>query len=84
MVTIDTPVLILGHGPAALVLAKTASGRGLPTLVAGHEPIDAGPAVELSRDALDALAPHGVIDVLRPYATIQEPFAIARCCSSRG
>ena len=66
------------------MLAKTASGRGLPTLVAGHEPIDAGPAVELSRDALDALAPHGVIDVLRPYATIQEPFAIAPLLFEQG
>ena len=77
MLTIATRLLILGPGPAGLVAAKTTAGRGLPCLLAGHEPIDDTDPVILSDDALEALRPNGVLDVLRPYAAAQEPFAIA-------
>jgi len=84
MPAIDTPLLIVGQGPAALVIAKTVSGRGLPSLVIGHEPIDAGCAVELGPEALAAMAPHGVLEVLRPYAATQDPFAIAPLLFEQG
>ena len=84
MPAIDTPLLIIGRGPAALVVAKTASGRGLPSLVVGHVPIDAGAAVELNAAALAVMEPHGVLDVLRPYATTQDPYAIAPLLFEQG
>ncbi len=77
MLTIATRLLVLGPGPAALVAAKTAASRGLPCLLAGHEPIDVVEPVALDDEALEALRPDGVLDVLRPYASAQEPFAIA-------
>lgn len=77
MTTIDTRVLIVGSGAAALVAAKVAAGRGLPCLVAGHEPIDDTVPAVLSDEATAALRPHGVLDVLRPYAAAQEPFTIS-------
>ena len=77
MLSIATRLLALGHGPAPLVAAKTAAGRGLPCLLAGHEPVEDVEPVVLSDEALEALRPNGVLDVLRPYAAAQEPFAIA-------
>jgi hypothetical protein len=85
-VSIDTPLLIVGSGPAALVVAKVASGYGLASVVAGHEsggraggeatsPADA--PVALDADAVSVLTPHGVLDVLRPYLSSAQPPAIA-------
>ena len=34
---VDTPLLVVGSGPAALVVAKVAGGRGQPCLLAGYE-----------------------------------------------
>lgn len=77
MPSIDTPLLIIGPGPAALVAAKSVSGRGLPCLVAGHVPVDDHQPVVLDAKSLAILEPHGVLDVLRPYASTQDPFTIA-------
>ncbi|MGB5755628.1 MAG: hypothetical protein WBM50_01830 [Acidimicrobiales bacterium] len=74
---IETPLLITGHGPAALVAAKVLSGSGLTSLVAGHAPRDDVKPVELDAESLAILEPHGVLGVLRPYASTQEPFTIA-------
>lgn len=74
---IETPLLIIGHGPAALVAAKVLSGSGLTSLVAGHAPLDDVKPVELDAESLAILEPHGVLGVLRPYASAQEPFTIA-------
>ncbi len=77
MASIDTPLLVMGHGPAALVLAKIASGMGFPSVVAGHEAVDDREPVVLDDRSQTILRPHGVLGVLRPYAVSQEPFAIA-------
>jgi hypothetical protein len=74
---IDTPLLIVGPGPAPLVVAKVASGWGLQSLVAGHEPLGDEDPVELDTEAIAVLSPHGVLDVLRPYLAAAEPPAIA-------
>jgi hypothetical protein len=36
---IDTPLLIVGGGPAALVVAKVVSGYGLGSVVTGHQSV---------------------------------------------
>jgi 2-polyprenyl-6-methoxyphenol hydroxylase-like FAD-dependent oxidoreductase len=73
---VDTPLLIVGGGPGALAAAEIASGYSLPTLVVGHV-AGAGPApdfpVALDADAVAALTPHGVLDVLRPYLAVLDP-----------
>ena len=74
---IDTPLLVTGHGPAVLVVAKVVSGWGLQSLVAGHQPLEGDEPVVLDADAVAVLAPHGVFDVLRPYLASVEPPSIA-------
>ena len=74
---IETPLLIIGRGPAALVVAKVASGWGLSSLVAGHEPLGGDQPVVLDPAAVAVLGPHGVFDVLRPYLSAVEPPSIA-------
>lgn len=74
---IDTPLLVIGHGPAALVAAKVAGGRGLNTLLAGHEPLGGETPVVLDEAAVAVLTPNGVLNVLRPYLTAVDPPAIA-------
>jgi hypothetical protein len=74
---IDTPLLIVGHGPAALVVARVASGWGLQSVVAGHCGVGGDEPVVLDSAALDILRPHGLFDVLRPYLATAEPPAIA-------
>lgn len=81
---IETPLLIIGHGPAALVAAKVLSGSGLTSLVAGHAPRDDVEPVELDDESLAILEPHGVLGVLRPYASTQEPFTIAPLLFEQG
>lgn len=82
--SIDTPLLIVGHGPAALVAAKVASGYGMSSLLAGHEPIADTEPVVLDERSRAVLEPHGVLGVLRPYAATQEPFTIAPLLFEQG
>jgi hypothetical protein len=70
---IDTPLLVVGRGPAALVVAKVASGWGLSSLVAGHQVVGGDDPVVLDAESVAVLAPHGVFDVLRPYLSAVEP-----------
>ena len=72
MVRIDTPLLVTGSGPAALIVAKLASGRGLASVVVGHQAVDGAPAV-LTPEAVAVLEPHGLFDVLRPYLMTTDP-----------
>jgi hypothetical protein len=72
-VLIDTPLLVVGRGPAALVVAKVAAGYGLACLLAGHEVIGDHDPVPLDADAAAALARHGLFDVLRPYLETADP-----------
>lgn len=84
---IDTALLVVGRGPAALVVAKLAAGAGLPCLLAGHAPAGDGPAgdgragddapVGLTDEATATLERHGLVDVLRPYLDAQVPLTIA-------
>jgi hypothetical protein len=74
---IDTALLVTGVGPAALLVGKLASGRGLGSVIAGHR-ITGGPEpVELSPEAVAILTPHGLFDVLRPYLASLQPLTIA-------
>ena len=75
--TLETPRRIVGPGPAALVIAKVVSGRGLPCLIVGHEAADNTEPVALDPESVAILEPHGVLAVLRPYAVAQNPFTIA-------
>ncbi|MED6303747.1 MAG: FAD-dependent monooxygenase, partial [Actinomycetota bacterium] len=82
--TIATPLLIVGRGPAALVIAKVVSGRGLPCLVVGHETLENAESVMLDPESLEILEPHGVLAVLRPYAAAQDPFTITPLAFENG
>ena len=42
---VDTPLLVVGKGPAALVVAKVAAAYGLACLLVGHEPTGGDVAV---------------------------------------
>ena len=75
---IDTPLLITGSGPASLIIAKLASGRGLSSLIAGHSSSQDETAVLLSKGAVNILSPHGLFDVLRPYLLSHDPARISR------
>jgi len=74
--SIDTPLLIVGGGPAALIIGTVVAGYSLGSLIVGHESLNSDEAVELDDKAIELLKPHGVINVLRPYATSTEPFVI--------
>jgi hypothetical protein len=74
---IETPLLVVGRGPAALVVAKLAGGRGLTCLLAGHEVVGGDVPVALDADSVAVLARHGLLDVLRPYFAALEPITIA-------
>ena len=75
---IDTPLLITGSGPASLIIAKLASGRGLSSLIAGHSSSQDQTAVLLSKGAVNILSPHGLFYVLRPYLLSHDPVHISR------
>ncbi len=73
---IDTPLLIVGGGPGAVAAAEIASGYSVPCLMVGHV-AGIGPdpefPVPLAAEAVAALVPHGVLDVLRPYLAVVDP-----------
>jgi hypothetical protein len=70
---IDIPLLVVGNGPAPLVVAKLAAGWGLPCMLAGHEVIAGDTPVALDADAVAELTPHGVLEILRPYLEVVDP-----------
>ena len=74
---IDTPLLVVGQGPAALVVAKVAARCGLPCLLVGHDAVGDHEVVPLGADAVAALERHGALDILRPYLDVVDPPAIA-------
>ena len=74
---IDTPLLVVGRGPAALVVAKVAAGCGLACLLVGHEGTGDEQSVVLAPDAVAELERHGVLDILRPYLVALDPPTIA-------
>ena len=74
---IDTPLLVVGRGPAALVVAKVAGGCGLACLLVGHEVTGDDEPVALGAGAVDALERHGLMDVLRPYFEGLDPPTIS-------
>jgi hypothetical protein len=76
-VQIDTPLLVVGRGPAALVVAKVAAAYGMPCLLVGHEVVGDDAAVPIGADAYAELERHGLLDVLRPYLDAVDPPAIA-------
>jgi hypothetical protein len=76
-VLIDTPLLVVGRGPAALVVAKVAAGCGLACLLVRHEGTGGEQPVALAPDAVAELERHGVLDILRPYLVALDPPTIA-------
>jgi hypothetical protein len=70
---IDTPLLVVGRGPAALVVAKVAAGHGLACLLVGHEATGGDTAVPLDASAVAQLERHGLLDILRPYLEAIDP-----------
>ena len=74
---IDTPLLVVGSGPAALVVAKLASSYGVASLVAGHNLGSDETEIVLSDDAVAALDERGVFDVFRPYLSAANPPTIS-------
>ena len=76
---VETPLLVVGTGPAALVVAKLAAGAGLPCLLAGHQVGGDGDdvPVALTPAAVGVLERHRVLDVLRPYLAPTDPPTIS-------
>lgn len=74
---IETPLLIVGRGAAALVVAKLAGGHGLPCMLAGHEVVGDDVPVALDADDVAVLTRHGLVAVLRPYFATLDPVTIA-------
>ena len=81
---VETPLLVLGRGPAALVAAKVAGAYGQPCLLVGHEITSGDVPVELDRTAIDVLEEYGLIDVLRPHLLAVRPPAVVPCEFERG
>ncbi len=73
---IDTPLLVVGRGPGALVVAKVAAAYGLACMLVGHDVVGDDSPVSLGAAAYGALERHGLLDVLRPYLEAGDPVAI--------
>ena len=74
---VDTPLLVLGRGPAALVAAKVAGACGQPCLLVGHEVVGGDAPVGLDRSAVAVLEQHHLVDVLRPHLLAFDPLTVA-------
>ena len=74
---VDTPLLVVGRGPAALVVAKVAGACGQPCLLAGSEVSADDSPVVLTPDAVAVLEAHGLVDVLRPALHGLDPLTIS-------
>lgn len=70
-VRIDTPLLITGGGPAALVVARIASAHSISSIVAGHAPADGSEPVALDAASVEALGDS--LGILRPYLAVADP-----------
>jgi hypothetical protein len=70
---IDTPLLVVGSGPAAVVVAKVAGGCGLACVLVGHDIAGDDEPVALDAAAVAGLEQNGLIDVLRPYLAAVDP-----------
>ena len=70
---VETPLLVLGRGPAALVAAKIAGACGQPCLLVGHEVTGGDGPVDLDPAAVGVLEEYGVLDVLRPHLLALHP-----------
>jgi hypothetical protein len=70
---IETPLLVVGHGPAAVVVAKVAAGWGLPCMLVGHEVVGDDTPVPLDAGAVAELTACAVLDILRPYFYSVDP-----------
>jgi hypothetical protein len=77
LVRIDTPLLVLGPGPATLVAAKVAGACGQPCLLVGHEIVGDDVPVELDPAAVAVLERHGLLDVFRPHLLAADPLTVA-------
>jgi hypothetical protein len=77
VIRIETPLLVSGRGPAALVVAKVAGGLGRACLLVGGGSATDETPVTLEADAVAALEEHGLIDVLRPHLASRHPLAIS-------
>lgn len=73
---IETPLLVVGRGPAALLVARMVSGAGRPCLLAGHEVLPAGQPATLDAAAVATLEAHGLFDIFRPYLVASSPPAV--------
>jgi len=76
--SIDTPLLIIGGGIAALLVGQMVSDASLSSLIVGHNAFSGDEAVELDQDSIALLRPHGILNVLNPYAVSQEPLTISQ------
>jgi len=76
---VETPLLVLGSGPGALVAAKVAGACGQPCLLVGHEITGAARPVELDEIAAGVLEQYGLLDVLRPHVQAAHPLTIVSC-----
>lgn len=80
---IDTPLLITGGGVGALIVGQITSGASLGSLIVGHRCQVHADNADAQLEELDAkstaiLQPHGVLNVLIPYAVSAEPLVIDR------
>ncbi len=74
---IEVPLLVVGTGPGALVVTKLAGAHGITTLLAGHRLADDEEPALLSAEAVAALMPTGLFDILRPFLAPVDGIAIA-------
>jgi hypothetical protein len=75
-VLIETPLLVVGRGPAALLVARMVSGVGRPCLLAGHEVLDSAEPAVLDEAAVATLEAHGLLDIFRPFFVASSPPAV--------
>jgi hypothetical protein len=74
---VETALLVLGRGPAALVAAKVAGACGQPCLLVGHEIVGGDTPVALDPASVAVLDEHRLVDVLRPHLVAADPLTIA-------
>lgn len=73
---IETPLLVVGRGPAPLLVARMVSGVGRPCLLAGHEVLAVEEPAVLDEAAVATLESHGLLDIFRPFFVASSPPAV--------